>query len=192
MPDFAVRVRGAKGRSWRSPRRLVAVYLGLWVFALVVFLLMDPTDAMGYALLFHWLLLPIAAFVISLRIGELVRRDGRMWLLPLALGLLYMLADFLTFRLANMLAFDKINLPQWDLFFIGAAISAPGPSHRAIAGPPEIQTCLIDGVSHCPVLTRRHKITKERSISSALFLSRFIPRNIGRGTDGSVPPWGAQ
>ena len=98
MPDFAVRVRGAKGRSWRSPRRLVAVYLGLWVFALVVFLLMDPTDAMGYALLFHWLLLPIAAFVISLRIGELVRRDGRMWLLPLALGLLYMLADFLTFR----------------------------------------------------------------------------------------------
>ena len=116
MPDFAVRVRGAKGRSWRSPRRLVAVYLGLWVFALVVFLLMDPTDAMGYALLFHWLLLPIAAFVISLRIG----------LLPLALGLLYMLADFLTFRLANMLAFDKINLPQWDLFFIGAAISALG------------------------------------------------------------------
>ena len=112
MPDFAVRVRGAKGRSWRSPRRLVAVYLGLWVFALVVFLLMDPTDAMGYALLFHWLLLPIAAFVISLRIGELVRRDGRMWLLPLALGLLYMLADFLTFRLANMLAFDKINLPN--------------------------------------------------------------------------------
>ena len=65
MPDFAVRVRGAKGRSWRSPRRLVAVYLGLWVFALVVFLLMAPTDAMGYALLFHWLLLPIAAFVIS-------------------------------------------------------------------------------------------------------------------------------
>lgn len=65
MPDFAVRVRGAKGRSWRSPRRLVAVYLGLWVFALVVFLLMDPTDAMGYALLFHWLLLPIAAFVID-------------------------------------------------------------------------------------------------------------------------------
>ena len=63
---------------------------------------MAPTDAMGYALLFHWLLLSIAAFVISLRIGELVRRDGRMWLLPLALGLLYMLADFLTFRLANM------------------------------------------------------------------------------------------
>lgn len=126
MPDFALRVRGARGRIWRSPRRLVAVYLGLWVFALVVFLLMDPTDAMGYALLFHWLLLPIAAFVISLRIGKLVRRGGRMWLLPLALGLLYMLADFLTFRLANMLAFDKINLPQWDLFFIGAAISALG------------------------------------------------------------------
>lgn len=126
MPDFAVRVRGAKGRSWRSPRRLVAVYLGLWVFALVVFLLMDPTDAMGYALLFHWLLLPIAAFVISLRIGELVRRDG-------ACGCCLWPWDFCicwrTFSPSGSpicLAFDKINLPQWDLFFIGAAISALG------------------------------------------------------------------
>ena len=126
MPDFAARVRGARGRIWRSPLLLVAVYLGLWVFALVVFLLMDPADAMGYSLLFHWLLLPIAAFVISLRIGRLVRLCGRVWLLPLALGLLHMLADFVTFRLANMLAFDKINLPHWELFFIGAAISAAG------------------------------------------------------------------
>ena len=46
MPDFAVRVRGAKGRSWRSPRRLVAVYLGLWVFALVVFLLMAQRNSL--------------------------------------------------------------------------------------------------------------------------------------------------
>ena len=126
MPDFAVRVWGARGRIWRSPRRLVAVYLGLWVFALVVFLLMDPTDAMGYALLFHWLLLPMAGFVISLRIGQLVCRGGRVWLLPLALGGLYMLADFATFRVANMIAFDKINMPHWELFFIGAAISALG------------------------------------------------------------------
>ena len=114
MPDFAVRVRGAKGRSWRSPRRLVAVYLGLWVFALVVFLLMDPTDAMGYALLFHWLLLPIAAFVISLRTSSPIRRDGRMWLLPLALGLLYMLADFLTFRVtfqAGERVVDTVEVP---------------------------------------------------------------------------------
>ena len=139
MPDFAVRVRGAKGRSWRSPRRLVAVYLGLWVFALVVFLLMDPTDAMGYALLFHWLLLPIAAFVAC----GFEHCVANMYFLPMgavmhacgygakvagadALNAAGMLADFLTFRLANMLAFDKINLPQWDLFFIGAAISALG------------------------------------------------------------------
>ena len=58
--------------------------------------------------------------------GKLVCRGGRVWLLPLVLGLLYMLADFVTFRLANMLAFDKINQPHWELFFIGAAISALG------------------------------------------------------------------
>ena len=191
MPDFAVRVRGAKGRSWRSPRRLVAVYLGLWVFALVVFLLMDPTDAMGYALLFHWLLLPIAAFVISLRIGELVRRDGRMWLLPLALGLCICWRTFSPSGSPICWPLTRSTCLSGTCFHRGGHL-CPGPSHRAIAGPPEIQTCLIDGVSRCPVLTRRHKITKERSISSALFLSRFIPRNIGRGTDGSVPPWGAQ
>ena len=37
-----------------------------------------------------------------------------------------MLADFATFRVANMIAFDKINMPHWELFFIGAAISALG------------------------------------------------------------------
>ena len=126
MPDFAACFRGFRGRIWRSPIRLAAVYLGIWAFALVVFLLMDPTDAMGYALLFHWLLLPMASFVISLRIGQLVCRGGRVWLLPLALGGLYMLADFATFRVANMIAFDKINMPHWELFFIGAAISALG------------------------------------------------------------------
>ena len=45
-----------------------------------------------------------------------------MWLLPLALGLLYMLADFLTFRLANMLAFDKINLPQCCLLYTSRCV----------------------------------------------------------------------
>lgn len=117
-------------RTWRealrTPAGLLAVYGGIWLFALVVFLVMDPTDAMAYEILFHYLALPIAAFVISLRMGKLVCRGGRVWLLPLVLGLLYMLADFVTFRLANMLAFDKINQPHWELFFIGAAISALG------------------------------------------------------------------
>ena len=142
MPDFAVRVRGAKGRSWRSPRRLVAVYLGLWVFRPGGVLVDGPHGRHGVAPFYSiWLLLPIAAFVISLRIGELVRRDGRMWLLPLALGLLYMLADFLTFRLANMLAFDKINLPQWDLFFHRGGHLCPGPSSSGdcwAAGDPNL------------------------------------------------------
>ena len=39
-------------RTWRealrTPAGLLAVYGGIWLFALVVFLVMDPTDAMAY------------------------------------------------------------------------------------------------------------------------------------------------
>lgn len=52
---------------------------------------MAPTDTMGYAFI-HWLLLPIAAFVISLRIGT--GPQGWAHVAAAWPQLLYMLADF--------------------------------------------------------------------------------------------------
>ena len=48
-------------------RILLCVYLGIWAVSVLFFwLLTGPSDAMGYGIVFLWLVLPVAAFVISL------------------------------------------------------------------------------------------------------------------------------
>lgn len=59
---------------------------------------------MGYGIVFLWLVLPVAAFVISLLIGRGGYGGRQGWLLPLAFGAMYMLAGYATFMLANMLS----------------------------------------------------------------------------------------
>ena len=50
---------------------LLATYLGIWAFALIVFwFFVSGSDAMGYSLVFLCILLPVATFVISLIIGK--------------------------------------------------------------------------------------------------------------------------
>lgn len=38
----------------------------------------------------------------------------------------FLLAEYATFDMANMLAFSKVNLPQFGLVFVGAISSAVG------------------------------------------------------------------
>ena len=93
---------------------------------LFFWLLTGPSDAMGYGIVFLWLVLPVAAFAISL----LIRRGGyggrQGWLLPLAFGAMHMLAEYATFTLANMLSFSVLRLPQPSLLLKGTIISAAG------------------------------------------------------------------
>lgn len=106
---------------------LAVAYLAIWAMSLLVFwLLMDSGDAMGYSLIFLVILLPVTTFVISLLASRLLERKRWIWTIPAVMGILYMLAQYATFSTANMIAFDKIKLPQWELLFIGAAISAAG------------------------------------------------------------------
>lgn len=41
-------------------------------------------------------------------------------------SIMYMLAEYATFSAANMISFDKINMPQFSLILIGAIISQTG------------------------------------------------------------------
>lgn len=110
---------------------LLAVYLAIWAFALLMFWCFTaPDGAMGYSLLFLWLLLPVAAFVVSLLLGcnGIVRRAKWKWLLPLALGLLYMLAEYGTFSLSNMLfnEYASFRLPSISALCMGTLYAAFG------------------------------------------------------------------
>ncbi len=106
---------------------LISVYLGIWAFALIAFwFFTNPTDAMGYSLMYLWVLLPTVTFVISLLIGKNNYFGKWKWMFTLLLGIMYMLAEYATFSAANMISFDKINMPEFTMILAGAIISAVG------------------------------------------------------------------
>jgi len=116
-----------RSRREQSLLILLCVYLGIWAVSVLFFwLLTGPDDAMGYGIVFLWLVLPVAAFVISLLIGRGGYGGRQGWLLPLAFGAMYMLAEYATFTLANMLSFSVLWLPQPSLLLKGTIISAAG------------------------------------------------------------------
>lgn len=104
---------------------LTAAYLGIWAFSLIVFwFFISGSDAMGYSLMFLWILLPITTFIISLIIGKNNYRGK--WLFSVIFGIMYMLAEYATFQAANMSASDKCDLPRFEMIPIGMAISLLG------------------------------------------------------------------
>lgn len=108
---------------------LIATYLGIWVFALIVFwCFISGSDAMGYSLVYLWTILPVATFAISFLIGKNNHLGKGKWLTPVAFGIMHMLTEYATFSMRNMIAisFSRINMPHFELILIGAVISAMG------------------------------------------------------------------
>ena len=116
-----------KSKNKLSMISTLSAYLGIWAFSLIAFWFMtSPSDAMGYSLMFLWIVLPVTTLVISLIIGKNDYWGKRKIFLSVAFGVMYMLAEYATFSLANMIAFEKINMPQFEMILIGAAISLVG------------------------------------------------------------------
>ena len=108
---------------------LIATYLSIWALSLIVFwFFTSGSDAMGFGLIFLWILLPVTTLVISILIGRNNYWGRWSLLVPLILGVMYMLAEYATFSTANMvsLSFSRINMPQFEIILIGGAISALG------------------------------------------------------------------
>ena len=118
-----------KSRNKLSSLLLVLSYLVIWSISIIVFwFFTSGSDAMGYSLMFLWILLPITTFVVSLFIGRNTYWGKWKWLTPLVMGIMYMLAEYATFQCSNMIAFDKINTPSWGMILAGGVISAIGMS----------------------------------------------------------------
>lgn len=110
---------------------LMATYLGIWAFALIVFwFFISGSDAMAYALIFLWIVLPVATLVTSWLVGRQNYWGKWKWLSPLGFGLMHMLAEYGTFSMANMvtIGFSRINPPAWELIAISGVISLVGLS----------------------------------------------------------------
>lgn len=104
-----------------------AVLLVAWLFSLFVFwCLIGPADALGYAILFFYGLMPLTILGTSLAVG-LLRPYGKMsWLFVPASAVLAMLLPWLTFSLANTLTFGNLNPLDPVSFVFGAVVSAVG------------------------------------------------------------------
>ena len=59
-----------KSKNRLSMLILVSTYLGIWAISLISFwFFSSASDAMGYSIMFLWVLLPVTTFIISLLIG---------------------------------------------------------------------------------------------------------------------------
>ncbi len=81
---------------------------------------------MGYSLMFLWIILPVSTFIVSIVIGKNNFWEKRKMGIHLFFGVMYMLAEYGTFKMANNIAFDKLNAPDWGMIVAGAIISAIG------------------------------------------------------------------
>lgn len=116
-----------KSKEKQNKLLLIAIYMSIWAFALIVFwVFLNPSDAMGFGSMFLWILLPTTTVVLSFLIGSNQYWGNRKWFGTLFFGLMYMLAEYATFRVANMIAFQKVNLPAFEMVLVGAVLSFVG------------------------------------------------------------------
>lgn len=116
-----------KNKTHRSKLIPLAVFLGIWAIALIHFwLFLDGADAMGWSILYLYLLLPVTTFVASLLIGKNKEWDASKWFLPILFGVMYMLSANLTFGMASKISLGLRNKPEYEMLLWGAAISLIG------------------------------------------------------------------
>ena len=108
-------------------RNLLLIYLVVWTAGILVFwVFCQAGDAAGFSLVYLWMLLPAASFVLSLKAGMRGCPGTAGWIMAACFGVLYMLGEYFTFSMANNLAFHKVNLPHVSMILAGAAVSWAG------------------------------------------------------------------
>lgn len=116
-----------KSKAKLSRYILIGIYLIIWVILISLFWLSTSSiDGFGYSLITFYIVLPITTFVLSILIGKESSWGNIRFLMPVFFGIMYMLVDYTTFSLANMIYFDKLNIPDFSLLISGAIISYIG------------------------------------------------------------------
>ena len=108
---------------------IVGSYLIVLCISLIVFWVSyhnGTMDAMGYSIIFLGGVIPILIFINSFIIGKHKEWGLLRWLMSVPSGIMYMLASYATFSLANNIMFNKVNSPDFTIFFAGLIISLLG------------------------------------------------------------------
>mgnify|MGYP003293259527 CR=1 len=108
-------------------KKQLLFYLLVWTISVASFwTVFYNYDPIGYSVIFLWLLIPITSFVANMSITATADSIiGGLLSIPI-FGVFNSLAYYLTFSLANMIAFDKINKPSRYDFLVGCGIALIG------------------------------------------------------------------
>ena len=110
-----------------SGKSLLLTYLAVWLILVIAFwCFTGEQDGIGYSLLVLWIIIPLTTFIISFIIGRENSWGNGKWFISIGFGIMYMLAEYATFSMANNLAFDKVNAPEYRMILIGTAVSLAG------------------------------------------------------------------
>lgn len=116
-----------KSNVKRAKTGLILTYLLIWSIAMIVFwFFTNPDDAMGYSLMFIWIILPVTTFVVSFITGKRNYWGKTKWCVAFVLGIMFMLAEYGTFSMANNISTHKINVPDFGMIVSGFIISVIG------------------------------------------------------------------
>lgn len=111
-------------KEWGQRIMPLAGYTAIWMISVLLFWITPISDdPIAYSFLDFYLLLPLSTIVASFIIGHDKRWGWLKWVVPVFFGVMFMLAEYLTFSLANMLANETINAPEFTMVLIGMVIS---------------------------------------------------------------------
>lgn len=106
---------------------IIATELGIFAIAVFAFwAFTGKTDAIGYGILYIWVLMPLVSFATSLVVGLLNvwGRYGASW--PALCAVLITLLPFVTFDAAHALYFGSLVAPNLTMLIGGCIVSYIG------------------------------------------------------------------
>ncbi|MBQ0079155.1 MAG: hypothetical protein KBS66_04585 [Eubacterium sp.] len=106
---------------------LFIVYLAIWGLALAMFYIKGWSEQeMAFNILFIWVVMPVSGFVIALFMGRLNSFGWAKWIIPVFMGIMYMLVEYITFGMSNNALTGEVNPPEWSMIAVGGGIALLG------------------------------------------------------------------
>ena len=123
-----------KSNNKKTRILLISVYLIVWIVSIAVFWIPEwisgsgAVDAMGFSLITFYVALPVVTFITSFFIGKDRSWGVSKWLMLLFYGVMFSLAEYITFALCNMLfnEYSTVRYPEIGMAVTGAVIAAIG------------------------------------------------------------------
>ena len=111
----------------RRIRLGLILYALICLFSISFFWIFDQKgDALGFSLIHFYGLHPIAIVLISVFLGKGMALGRWIGLTASLFGCGFMLTDYLTFRLTNMISFSTWRCPEFSIIAAGVILSLLG------------------------------------------------------------------